>query len=173
MPSPSKITDTEKWCNRCKRWLPHSAFYTHKGTRGRGLSSYCKACYKEWGKGRKEYKRQYGQSDEGKAKIKEWRKANAERVRAKEPQYKRKLRYGITPEMYAELWNAQNGRCYLPSCGRPAEVVDHDHDTGEVRGLLCRQCNTALGMLRDNPALMRDAAAYIESFRGLSSRTQL
>lgn len=56
-------------------------------------------------------------------------------------------------------------------CGREpkdrAHAVDHDHATGKLRGILCGPCNTALGMLRDSPDLMRRAAAYIEEPPGV------
>lgn len=67
---------------------------------------------------------------------------------------------------------AQDDRCALcsePFAGsgldRAAPQVDHDHATGVVRALLCRACNTALGALRDDPALLRRAADYIERHR--------
>jgi hypothetical protein len=41
-------------------------------------------------------------------------------------------------------------------------AVDHDHKTGKIRGLLCRNHNTGLGLFRDDPAIIRQAAAYIE-----------
>ncbi|WP_431984692.1 endonuclease VII domain-containing protein [Streptomyces qinglanensis] len=54
-----------------------------------------------------------------------------------------------------------SARC--PICLRPApEHVDHDHETGRVRGVLCFSCNAALGQFRDRPAAMRRAAVYVE-----------
>lgn len=45
--------------------------------------------------------------------------------------------------------------------------VDHDHISGHVRGLLCRNCNSAIGLLRDDPELIRRAANYVERTRQL------
>jgi len=71
----------------------------------------------------------------------------------------------ITVEQYLALVEAQAGRCAL--CGVEAEtVVDHDHDTGKVRGLLCRACNAGLGCFGDDPAALDVAAEYLRSHHG-------
>lgn len=79
-------------------------------------------------------------------------------------------RHKLTGEEYRRLFEAQDGRCAL--CGRDyfgwgggrrPLVVDHCHETGKVRGLLCGSCNTALGRFGDNPARLRQAADYLES----------
>jgi hypothetical protein len=71
--------------------------------------------------------------------------------------------YGISIEQYEELLVAQKGGCAictrLPS-SRPLEV-DHDHETGRVRGLLCRECNLALGKLGENAKTVGRAYAYM------------
>ncbi|WP_393063536.1 endonuclease VII domain-containing protein [Streptomyces sp. LN549] len=69
--------------------------------------------------------------------------------------------YGLTEERYEAMVSEQGGACRI--CGYCPDllVVDHDHKTGEVRGLLCRECNLALGFLRDNPAAATSAAAYL------------
>ena len=79
-----------------------------------------------------------------------------------------RLRYGLDREEYETL--AADG-CHI--CGRRDEetprvgklAVDHDHETGEVRGVLCWMCNTAIGKFNDNPALLRAAADYLERER--------
>lgn len=75
-------------------------------------------------------------------------------------------RYGITQQQFDLLWHQQEGACAI--CRQPAYTgtgdrelsIDHDHITGKVRGLLCTHCNTALGMLRDNPHVILRALAY-------------
>lgn len=52
------------------------------------------------------------------------------------------------------------GECVI--CGEPAQVVDHDHKTGHIRGGLCQNCNTGLGMFRDDHVLLELAALYIQ-----------
>lgn len=75
---------------------------------------------------------------------------------------KRKYRYGVSRQQYDQMIVAQGGRCAV--CGDPTERlhVDHDHATGDVRGLLCRMCNQGLGFLRDNIEVMRSAVRYLE-----------
>lgn len=94
---------------------------------------------------------------------------NKERLkdRMRESYFKR--RYGITVQDYEELLQAQDGKCAL--CGGITEAngllyVDHSHRTGKVRALLCNSCNVALGLFKDDPALMRAAADYVERFNG-------
>lgn len=81
--------------------------------------------------------------------------------------------YGESYETVSALREEQGDRCYI--CGgegflmrdhhRQRLVVDHDHDTGQVRKLLCHNCNRALGLLQDDPDLLRAAAAYIEDHK--------
>lgn len=70
--------------------------------------------------------------------------------------------YGITTKKFAELEASRDGRCWI--CGiLPKTVlsVDHDHTTGKVRGLLCRNCNFALGALRDSAENCQRAISYL------------
>lgn len=74
--------------------------------------------------------------------------------------------YGITEQEYQAIFTAQAFRCYI--CRRATGAtrrlsVDHDHATGEVRGLLCRPCNTHLGHIRDDVEAARRVAAYLEN----------
>lgn len=72
-------------------------------------------------------------------------------------------KYGINPSDYAHLHMLQRGACAV--CHEPAVfgdlVVDHDHDTGEVRGLLCGRCNSGLGFLKDDRRIVRQAVTYL------------
>lgn len=73
---------------------------------------------------------------------------------------KRKQYYGITQEQYDEMLASQNGVCAICKLATRL-VVDHDHDTGEFRGLLCRTCNSGIGQLRDSLRLVLAAADYL------------
>jgi len=79
-------------------------------------------------------------------------------------------KYGITLKQYEYLWKAQKGLCAI--CGKDGNhrtaynksvplVIDHDHSTHTVRGLLCHTCNTAIGQLNDDPVLLQKAIEYI------------
>lgn len=70
-------------------------------------------------------------------------------------------KYGITETELAEMIESQARVC--PIClSAKAEHVDHDHETGRVRGVLCFNCNSALGQFKDRPDTMRRAADYVE-----------
>jgi len=74
-------------------------------------------------------------------------------------------RYGLTPPDYAAMLKQQSGRCAI--CEEPERAnrrlsVDHCHANGQVRGLLCRDCNVGIGALGDDPDVLRRAAEYLE-----------
>lgn len=74
--------------------------------------------------------------------------------------------YGITPEEYWALYEAQGGKCYLcqrATGARKRLAVDHDHATGFVRGLLCSPCNKILGHARDEQSFFLRAVAYLNN----------
>ena len=74
---------------------------------------------------------------------------------------------GISHAGLKQLENNHKGRCAIcdgePKFPRVRLCVDHDHITGYFRGLLCGHCNTALGMFKDRPELLRKAADYLEN----------
>ena len=74
-------------------------------------------------------------------------------------------RYGITTEDYDLLLQEQSGVCKVcnKTCSTGRRLsVDHDHKTGKIRGLLCRNCNVALGYLGDNPLLFERCVLYLD-----------
>ena len=70
----------------------------------------------------------------------------------------------ITLDKYREVVDSQK---YCEICGREAQrlCLDHCHETGVFRGMLCRSCNTALGLMGDNPDLLIEAACYLNRYR--------
>ena len=72
-------------------------------------------------------------------------------------------KYGLTPDDYWRMSDAQDGKCAICLTRwrtRPL-YIDHDHDTGQVRELLCGRCNTALGQLADDPGSTQRATDYL------------
>jgi len=78
--------------------------------------------------------------------------------------------YGIDIDYYNKILKLQNNKCALcgsegfvmKECHTAKLVVDHDHKTNKVRGLLCHNCNRALGLLQDNPEVIRRCAEWVE-----------
>lgn len=101
-----------------------------------------------------------------KEQRKKWNKANPEKASSYKKAAYFKKTYGIDLEERDRLWTAQSRKCAI--CARPSELpldMDHDHETGKVRGILCPQCNSGLGMFQDNPDILHDAARYLERYR--------
>lgn len=90
-------------------------------------------------------------------------------------EYQLAVRYNLTPQQYAALKEAQAGQCAVcdrvpTGVGKSATLhVDHDHESGHVRGLLCDKCNRAIGLLGDSAETLTRAASYVlESQRVLN-----
>ncbi len=82
--------------------------------------------------------------------------------------------YGLTPEAYIQLFDAQHGRCAI--CGMRHSGwldVDHNHSTGLIRGLLCPNCNKMIGLAKDDSRRLRKAAKYLASYTAEKSMPQL
>lgn len=80
-------------------------------------------------------------------------------------EYRNLKQYGLTKEEYWKLWDSQDGKCAgcgKENYGRPINLcVDHDHVTGRVRGLLCSNCNSALGLVQDKPEILAKLIDYL------------
>lgn len=85
-----------------------------------------------------------------------------------------KRKYGLSDEEFGLLWQAFSGKCGICLCnlsmpsrkrGQPrnAAVIDHNHNTGNLRGLLCNSCNKALGLFNDSVLLLRNATKWLEN----------
>lgn len=103
-----------------------------------------------------------------------WKEANPERTRRNNQDSHLLRTYGVTLEQVQELSSRQGDRCAI--CGRHADeikridslgkvidrlYVDHDPQTGQIRGLLCKDCNIALGLLLEEPVLLEVALEYL------------
>lgn len=149
--TPSADTKT---CTKCSRTLPLAEFHNNKTCRD-GKRHQCKHCVgaanREW---------QARNPEHAKAC---W-KRSAKKQYTGEKRLLRKLKeYGITPEQFENMQAFGGHKCHI--CGNPFDLypyIDHCHESGAVRGILCFRCNTAIGSLRDNPTLIRRAADYVE-----------
>jgi hypothetical protein len=76
--------------------------------------------------------------------------------------------YGLTTSSYEKLLEEQGHKCGICKNDMPEGMryVDHDHATGEIRGILCRLCNLGLGHLRDDPNILEAAVQYLRKNRG-------
>ncbi len=110
-----------------------------------------------------------GSSNADKAAYqRKWRKDNPVR----EKSFYLKRSYGITIEEYNEIFGHQGGVCAI--CNKPevavirgktlSLAVDHCHDSGKIRGLLCSKCNQGLGSFKDNPTRLAAAITYLSKF---------
>lgn len=142
---------TEKTCSICREVKILEEFHRNNGSRD-GRAAVCRPCAIK--------------------QVRIWEINNPEKFALNQRRHIMKSKYGITLEQYAEMLKAQNGGCSI--CGRkrnpPKEplVVDHDHQSGTVRSLLCNRCNGGMGLLGDNPERLRAAADYIEHHRLLN-----
>lgn len=114
------------------------------------------------------WKKQLPATETRKTDQKRWRELNPDKAKS----LILKRQFGIVLNDYIEMFEKQGGKCYL--CGTLGNVfsdkknlsttlaVDHCHKTGKIRKLLCYKCNTGLGLFKDNPSLLRRAAAYIK-----------
>ena len=136
-----------KRCSVCGQEKPLSEFYNRKTSKdGKGYR--CKEC-------------------DSKAR-KKWQADNPERAKYSSRNRSIKTKYGIDIEQYNQILKDQNYQCAICGCTTQKHSyqknfnIDHNHETGEVRGLLCTACNRALGLFKDNPDILRKAAEYLD-----------
>lgn len=107
--------------------------------------------WKEGGEDVKEKMRSYQAS---------YKERHYERVIKNQKTYQLRVKYGLSFEDYEELLIAQEGRCAI--CNRMKKLhVDHCHETGKVRGLLCNNCNCGIGNLQDSVEIVKKALDYL------------
>jgi hypothetical protein len=150
----------------CPKGHPYDAENTayHRGSR------YCRTCHRKYG--RDWARRRRAEDREAiNAYQQTWREANPEtieRYRVANARYTRQYRYlkeyGLTMRQRAELFEESDGLCAL-CYEKPAEAVDHDHDTGKVRGAVCHSCNWGLGNFNDDPVKVERALDYLRNTR--------
>ena len=90
-------------------------------------------------------------------------KKNNEERRAYQREYELR-KYGISGEIYSKMVEAQESKCAICHKFCPKLFVDHNHTTGEVRKLLCSNCNTAIGLAYEDHTILENMIAYLKSF---------
>lgn len=149
---------SEKPCRKCGVVKPLEAFSLSRGAQGTQREVYrsnCKECQA--------------------AVARAWFHANKERAKENRHRHALKSTYGITPEEYLAMHAAQGGVCAICGQDEPGAhgrtgtkfklSVDHCHDSGRVRGLLCQRCNRAIGLLGDDIKLLESAIEYLQKGR--------
>lgn len=151
-----------KTCTKCKVQKELSEFHNDKWKTD-GLHPHCKQCHsrRRYNKRRMDLKF----AAEDRERSRRFRKEKPELSRWYVTNATLKKKYGITLEEYNDLLRQQNNLCAI--CSRKCSTgnklaVDHCHNTGKIRGLLCQGCNTSLGKMNDDPDLLRKAIDYLE-----------
>jgi len=129
-----------KRCPDCGETKPLAEFPRNRAVKD-GYAVYCKPCHNAKGRASRD---KYG----GARKYHLWR------------------RYGLTLDDFNALLTAQAQKCAICGATDP-EHVDHDHESGHVRGLLCFNCNGGLGQFKDNASNLRKAAEYLDQAASL------
>jgi hypothetical protein len=125
-----------KICYRCKQLKPLDSFAKNRVKKD-GLQERCKDCCK------------YHYHNSGYT------------VRQRELSLMKK--YGLTPEEYDEMAILQGHSCAICTDSSSKLHVDHNHATGKIRGLLCNNCNRAIGLLKDDTQVLLNAAEYVKN----------
>ena len=151
--APLLLTLSFKRCSCCGEVKPTTDFTRYNRQGKWGFQYYCKACVN---KKRKQYKLD-----------------NPENIKRANRKHNLKKQYGLTIEDVEKMLKNQNYKCMI--CGRELFLhgssvdkskiarVDHNHETGEIRGLLCSDCNRGIGLLKDNPLFLANAIKYLEN----------
>lgn len=174
-----------KRCGTCDMDLPYEAFNKRKA-KSDGYDSQCRECVNT---ARREFRARNG--DRERARTRAWHSANRAHIHAQARAYRerngdrireqdrarradpevrrvrserrRDVMYGLEPGQFDAMVLAQNAACGICRTVEEKLVVDHCHETGAVRGLLCRTCNSGIGMLGDDAERIVNAAAYVEA----------
>jgi hypothetical protein len=123
----------QKYCPRCELTQPVENFGRNRAAHD-GLTAYCRPCHN--------------------IKVRESKDRNGGFR-----EYHLRRRYGIGAAQVDAMIDAQGGTCAV--CPGKPEHVDHDHVTGKVRGILCFNCNQALGNARDDPRVLIGLVRYL------------
>ena len=134
-----------KKCRSCGETSEHVPFSRNRLFKD-GVDTICKKCKSEWGKS--------------------YYQKNKKSILLKQKKWNRKKdlkkKFNITLDQYGEMLNNQNGVCAI--CKRKNKktlAVDHNHSTGRIRGLLCGNCNWAIGLFLEDIGILTSAIEYL------------
>jgi hypothetical protein len=134
-----------KVCCQCDKKKPQTEFYKLQASKS-GLSSACKKCLTA--------------------------KAKEVYIPGQHRDISLRHRFGIDSNQYESMLKIQGGKCAICGADNPRRVnqkyfhVDHNHVTGEIRGLLCHHCNAGIGFLDDDPERLEAATKYLREHDG-------
>lgn len=144
----------KKTCSRCGVEYPATLEHFSPARNNKdGMASRCKTCQNDC--------------------VKQWNKKHPERAsatRAKTVLTRSMKKLGMTWEDLNRLLEEQEGKCAICGTDKPIGqdrrlVIDHDHDTNRPRGLLCSKCNTGIGLLNEDPHILKSAIVYIARWK--------
>ena len=160
------ILVAEKVCNTCGILKPLTEF--HKQNTGiHGRLSQCKECRKKY---------VVANADMIRDREREWAKNDGKMYKKASRRKSRiKKKYGVTEDQVNTLLENQEFRCCICKTDDPGATgwqIDHDHDVGDVRGILCRKCNLGLGLFGDDHRVLRAASEYLRK-SGLATEDRI
>lgn len=178
----------QKICTKCREQKPVSDFAKDKGRKD-GYYSWCNDCSRaksnawrlahpeqhaatlaKWRKNNPDRIAQYARNHYSKnpelyaGYSRAYRERNPEKVKLRARIAHLRDKHGMTVDEYEAMWDAQKGVCAICGGGEVKRLlaVDHCHETGRIRGLLCSDCNVGLGQFRDDPKRLARAIRYLK-----------
>jgi hypothetical protein len=148
------VTEGTKKCSVCGAVKVAEAFFKNTNSVA-GLSSGCKTCLG--------------------AQHKAWYDVHSKdpMVKARQRNWQMLHYYGIDQKEFDRMLAEQGGKCKICKDANPGTkgwALDHNHTTKEVRGILCQACNKLLGFAKDNPAVLREAANYLDKSVAMAAK---
>jgi hypothetical protein len=190
---PPSVDAGDKWCRECDTIKPLEAFARHAKMPD-GRQSYCRECFARRYRTKQQAagkvvappdipaQHKFCRGCQQVLPLSRWSQrarttdGYATRCRectsARDRERALEAKYGMTSAAVDDMRESQGGLCAICKAA-PAAHVDHDHATGTVRGMLCFPCNAAIGHLRDDPQVVRQAAVYLDKARRAADRTWL
>lgn len=143
------VTNLAKVCTQCQTEKQLSEYRSRGGSMSHLLKSRCNTCL---------YKNHRDWIEKNPDRVAKYREKDSWTLA------KRVARYNLSPEEFINKYDEQNKMCGI--CKEEIDLVDsaidHNHSTGSFRGILCKQCNRALGMFKDNETLLSNAIEYLK-----------